>query len=124
MPVSDNFVRATSAIQKAAGDTYSVDNGDPVAFNFTSVIPSGETIATVLIADIDVDKTTSPALTFANPEANSGTYVDDDGTTIAIGKAVFVDCSGGKAGTDYLVSVLVTLSNDSVRGGKFPVQVR
>lgn len=102
-------------------------NGDVYAFIFEDAIsiPSGLTIASVGSIVVTTESGTSTTnLTVGTGTANTSTFVDDDGNTVPIGKAVLADMSGGTADVNYAVKIPVTLSNGRVIAGVFPVFVR
>lgn len=121
MPASDNFAFGLTPIEKVAGDIYDVDS-DPIAFNFTNILPSGVTVSSV-VGTIAVDKETTPALEFSDAEVNASEYEDDDGVTVAANRAVLASCTGGEVG-NYIATVTALLSNGSTRSGKFRIHVR
>lgn len=107
-------------IQKAAQDSYSVASGSPLRLDMTSRVSP----FTISSASISVNKSTSPALSFGNVGPTSESFTNKDGDEVAIGKAVQADCDGGKAGENYIVTVVASLSNGSARGAKFWFHVR
>lgn len=114
-------VRATKPFIKHPDDsgTYSFIFEDAIN------LPSGLTISSVGASEVRVESGTSvTALTVGSGSANSSTFVDDDGETVPIGKAVQASMSGGTTDVNYIVKFPVTLSNGRVVGGEFPVWIR
>lgn len=89
------------------------------AIDFTELLASGETLSgTPTVAG-------SPSgLTIGTPAVNTGTVVDDEGNTIAIGKAVQVRISGGTADTDYELTVSCGTTASDTRVGVCKLYVR
>lgn len=85
-------------------------------FIFTTLLAANETLSS---PTVDGD-----GLTAGTPTVNAGTFLDDDGTTIAIGKAVQVRLSGGTAGTNYVVKCTVNTSASNTLVRYFPVKCR
>lgn len=111
-----NFVRADDYLEVAAEDTYSVAAGDPLAVDLSEIV-GDETIASV-----DSITPTPTGITLENAAANASEYTDE-GVTIAAGKGVLFDKSGGTKGRTYLVRIVVTLSNGSQRGAEVRINV-
>lgn len=112
-------------IQVVSGDEYYVDNGDGIAVDFTNIL-NGSTITSVDSVSI-VRNTTEDALVITNAAVNSSTYVDDDGATVGVGKAVQFDLTGGKKYSKYMVEITVTLAlggGTSKRVGEVEIEVQ
>jgi hypothetical protein len=95
---------------------------DTYGFVFDAVLPAGETIATV--DSVAVDPGTTPPLGVTGAAPNAAPFVDDDGKTVEIGHAVQASVTGGLAGTNYRLTVTVTLSGGATKAGVFPIYVR
>lgn len=105
------------------------DDSGQYAFIFTKAItiPDGLTITSVGTITIRVDSGTDDALTTLVVGAgapNAATFVDDDGNTVAVGKAVLANVSGGTDGVRYLVKIPATLSNSRVIAGEAPFYMK
>jgi hypothetical protein len=111
------FVRAADYLQVAAEDTYSSATGDPLAIDLTD-LPLDD----LTIEDVDSITPTPTGITLSNATPNAAEF-EKDGVTIAAGKGVLFDKSGGTAGKSYLVRMVVTLSNNSKRGVEFRIAV-
>lgn len=111
------IVRALDPIEVGAEDTYSNANGDPLALDFTSAVDS------FTVSSASVVSVTPTGLTIANPTPNASSYQNNAGVTVAAGKAVLIDKSGGTAGKSYVLRIQVTLSNGSVRVGEVSIYV-
>lgn len=111
------FVRAREYLQVAAEDTYSVANGDPLAIDLTSILGDSETID-----EVESITPVPTGITLANAAPNDSEY-EQGGITVAIGKGVLFDKSGGTKGRSYLVRMVVTLSTESQRGIEFRIVV-
>lgn len=78
------------------------------AVNFTAFGIGSRTIASVGTI------TASPTgLTFSGAAANASTITGEYGQTVAIGKGVQFNMSGGTADTDYVLTIPVVLSDGS-----------
>lgn len=88
------------------------DDEETYGLNFT---PAGIGSATISSVDsIDVDKISGDGsagdLSFDDLDVNSGTEVGERGQPVATGKMALFTMTGGTAGTNYLLTVNVTLS--------------
>lgn len=91
---------------------------------FDDVLPSGVTISSVTAPTITtLSGVSSTALTVTGQAPNAAAYEDDDGRTIAIGRAVRATTAGGTAGCIYGVEIKVTASNGEVYAGNWRVNV-
>lgn len=111
-----------------------LDN-ETYGFDFTDRLPSAVTVGSVVVTQQVKDgyddwaaTTVGNQLTLGTPEANSATfdYEDEGGATVtvAIGKGVLLTITGGTAGLDYLLTVVVTGSDSSDYAKAFILQVR
>ena len=93
-------------------------------FDFTNVLPSGVTISSTSADTIStLSGTSSTALTATGETPNAAAYTNDEGETVAIGKAVRATIAGGTAGCKYQVTFVVTASNGELYGGDWEVDV-
>ena len=90
------------------------------ALNFTQFGIGSRTISSATASVLPA----SGAPTIANLAANAGTIPGEGGQTVAIGKAVTFDMSGGTAGVDYTITIKATLSDGDVMNGVFLGQCR
>jgi hypothetical protein len=113
-----NIVRAAKNFIKHTYDA-------PVyGFIFDAVLPSGTTVSTVDSTVVAVDDGVSTlTLTLAGTAANGSAFTDDDGNTVAIGRAVQATVSGGTAECMYSITVKITASNGEKYGGVWVVEV-
>lgn len=84
--------------QPSETDTFTVD--------FTSLLESSETLSS-----IDSLTVAPSGPTLSSQVINSSEITDSDGNTIAVGKAVQFQVSGGTDGYEYLITVKVTTSD-------------
>lgn len=110
------FVRAEEQLQVATEDTYVTANGDPLAVDLTNIVGDDT------VASVDSITPEPSDITLANPAPNASAFTDE-GVTIAIGKGVLFDKSGGTADVEYTVRLVVTLSSGSKRGAEFKIAV-
>lgn len=85
--------------------------------DFTEALDSGVS----LTGTPTVTEVTTSALTLGNKIVTTESYVDDDGITVAAGKAIQFTVTGGAAGTAY--TVLCTVSTDSSPAETIPCNV-
>lgn len=127
-------VRAIEPFKKAPGD------GRNWGFNFTKAItlPANTTISSVSSVTVvhvpQSGETTEDPVTLevANQVPNSVTYEQEivrngevvGTTTVAVGKAVKADVTGGTAGKNYDIRIVVQLSTGEPIEGIWPVYVR
>lgn len=84
-------------------------DSEDLGFIFEDAIPESETIDTVVSISVEP----SGELSFSGEAANAAAYndlPDDQGNSVPIGKAVLAQPTGQVAGTDYDVTVVVTLT--------------
>ncbi len=79
------------------------------AADLTNFLPAGVTIAT---ADsfTQVNDSGAAGLTITDLAVNTATFLNDDGTTVAIGAGIQMNVAGGVASVTYLITVLFTLT--------------
>jgi len=88
------------------------------------VLPDGVTIDSVSAIVISTAEGTSTTpLTLAGEQENAAAFTDDDGFTVAIGRAVRATTAGGTAGCTYHVEITVTASNGEIYTGVWTVIV-
>lgn len=89
------------------------------AVDFTEILGTAETLSgTPTVTEPTGD------LTLSAKAVNTATVVDDEGNTIAIGKAVQFRCVGGTAGNDYTITVSCGTSESDTRVGICKLYVR
>lgn len=89
------------------------------AVDFTEILGSSETLSgTPTVTEPTGD------LTLSAKAVNSATVVDDEGNTIAVGKAVQFRCAGGTAATDYAITVSCATTDSDTRVGICKLYVR
>ena len=89
-------------------------------FDFTPLLVSGETLTgtPTVVADV-------AGLTInSTPLVNTATFADDEGGTVAIGKAVQCRISGGTNGSDYTLTATCGTSASNTRVVVGVLQVR
>lgn len=110
--MTTNTVYATRDIEKAAGDVQTY------AMSFAQAL-NGRTISSV---DSITVSPSGPSL--SGEQVNASAYYDDHTKLqVAANTAVKYVCSGGTAGTTYVVTITVTLSDGSTLVGKQNVSV-
>lgn len=93
-------------------------------FIFDDVLPSGVTISSVGAATITtVSGTSTTPLAAAGQAGNAAAFDDDEGYSVAIGRAVRATVSGGTAGCVYNVRFEAVASNGEHYGGDWRVSV-
>lgn len=113
-----NVIQATKIFSRHTYD--SVVYG----FVFDAVLPSGTTISTVDATTVAlVSGTNTTPLTATGGAANGAALTDDDGNTVAIGRAVQATVAGGTDRARYSITVKVTASSGEKYGGVWFVEV-
>ena len=84
------------------------------AVNFTGILADGETLS----GTPTVTVSPSGSLTVASVAVNVATYVNDHGTTVAVGKAVQFRVSTATAGTEYTLTVTCATTSGDTRAVK------
>src|SRR5262245_10659713 len=93
-------------------------------FIFDDVLPSGVTISSVAAPIITtVSGSSTTALSVTGQAANAAAVDDDDGLSVAIGRAARATVTGGTSGCVYNVMIEVTCSNGEHYGGDWRVSV-
>lgn len=98
-------------------------DSEDLGFIFEDALPADVTITSV--TSITVSPSTE--LAFTGEAANSATFNDrpnDQGNTVAVGKAVVAQPGGQVAGENYDVTIVVGLSNGRSKAGVWEVQCR
>lgn len=98
------------------------------SFDFTPLLPKTPgaqppTLAATLTGTPTVIDAAG-VLTIGGPIVNTGTYLGDEGQTVAIGAAVQARISGGAAGTSYNLTITATDTGGNTRvmgGATYPV---
>lgn len=95
--------------------------------DFTRWLATGETISAVsgTSGGYTLGVTADVAVTVGTPAVNTGTVTDEDGNTIAVGKAVQVRlaAASGVVGTVYEIVCLVSTTDGNRYEGKARLQV-
>ena len=89
------------------------------AVDFTNILASGETLSGTPTVTVSP---TGP--TIGAPTVNTGVLTDDEGNTVAIGKAVQVRVSAGTDGIDYTLTVSCATTASDTRVGTCKLYVR
>lgn len=109
----------TESVSAVAARTKHPSESILYAIDFTALLSSGETLSGTPTV------TGSPSgLTIGTPAVNTATLVDDEGNTVAIGKAVQVRISAGTAGIDYVLTVSCATTGSDTRVGVCKLYVR
>lgn len=104
--MTTNRIYATRDIEKAAGDAQTY------ALSFAQAL-NGRTISSV---DSVTVSPSGPSIT--SEQVNSAYYDDHTKLKVAANTAVKYVCSGGTAGTTYVITITVTLSDGSALVGQ------
>lgn len=89
------------------------------AVDFSKLLAAGESLTAVGSPAL------SPAgIAIGSPAVNASAFENDDGGTVAIGRAAQFRVSGGVAGTDHTLTVTVTTSAGNTRVAVCLLQVR
>lgn len=89
----------------------------------TNVLPSGKTVSAATVAE-SVDAGRATAMTVGSPQANTATFTNRDGGTVAIGKGVWWRMSGGASPSDRRFVVVVTDTDGNDYAVSCPGQLR
>ena len=109
----------TESVQATSARTKHPSESIAYAIDFTSLLSTGETLTgTPTVSG-------SPTgLTIGTPAVNTATIIDDEGNTVAIGKAVQVRISGGTDSIDYSLTISCSTTASDTRVGVCKLYVR